>query len=168
MKTLVLIRHAKSSWKHHELKDYQRPLNGRGRRDAPLMAERFSHLEPKPDLLVSSHAVRAQETAKVFAQDLGYPLERIQLNEQIYEAMSDTLLNIISELPDKHQRVALFGHNPGFTNLVDALTTENIINLPTAGVAVIDLPIKKWEAVKKVAQEQSGKLVYYSYPKLEE
>jgi phosphohistidine phosphatase len=168
MKTLVLIRHAKSSWKHHELKDYQRPLNGRGRRDAPLMAERFSHLEPKPDLLVSSHAVRAQETAKAFAQDLGYPVERIKLNESIYEASSETLLDIIGELSDKCERVALFGHNPGFTNLVETLTAENIINLPTAGVAVIDLPIKKWKAVKKVAQDQSGKLVYHSYPKLEE
>jgi phosphohistidine phosphatase len=165
MKTLILIRHAKSSWKHEGLEDWERPLNGRGRRDAPIMAERFSCLQYKPSLMVSSHATRALTTARVFARYLGYPVERLQLSERIYEARAEGVLDFVGSLPEQHQCVALFGHNPGFTDVINALTSEDIVNLPTSAVAVIELPIENWQQVEEVVQCRSGKMVYFSGPK---
>lgn len=168
MKLLSLIRHGKSSWKHEGLADFERPLNGRGRRDVPLMAELFSRLPQQPDLMVSSHATRALTTARIFARYMDYPVERLQLSEQIYEVGASALMDFVGWLPDAKEHVALFGHNPGFTDLINCLTKEALVNLPTSGIATIELPIERWCEVLEPQSRQAGKLAYYSCPKEEQ
>lgn len=167
MKTLILIRHAKSSWKYEGLQDCERPLNNRGRRDAPLMAKHLTHQKLVfPSLMVSSHANRALTTAREFACEIGYPLECLQLSEHVYEATAGTLLDFISELSDQHQCVALFGHNQGLMELINTLVNDDVAKLPTTGIAAIELPIKSWMQIVEGASSQAGKLVYFGYPKL--
>ncbi len=168
MKVLTLIRHAKSSWKHEGLADFERPLNGRGRRDAPFMAELFGRLPDKPDLLVSSHATRALTTARIFARYLDYPLEKLQLSEQIYEVGASALLDFVGWLPDHANNVAMFGHNPGFTDLLNLLTDENLENIPTTGIAMIELPVKQWCEVLEFGPgtaQRPGRMIYFNCPK---
>lgn len=165
MKQLVLVRHAKSSWKYSDLEDFERPLNGRGRRDGPVMAERFSRQPYKPGLLLSSYATRALTTTRIFAEYLRYPIEQLRISEQLYEASVVDLLEVLQGLPEKHHCVALFGHNPGFTDLINYLSAANLENLPTAGVAVMELDIKQWCQIVGDGVGGRGKLVYYSYPK---
>lgn len=165
MKILVLIRHSKSSWKHHGLEDFERPLNGRGRRDGPVMAERFSRQPYKPSFIVTSYATRALTTARIFSEYLRYPVEQIQLSECLYEASVPDVLEVVQMLPEEHHTVALFGHNPGFTEAINYLTAEHIENLPTAGIAVIQLPIQNWQQIMDDGVGGEGKLLYFSFPK---
>ena len=165
MKELVLVRHAKSSWKHNGLEDCERPLNGRGRRDGPVMAERFSRQPHKPGLVISSYATRALTTARVFCDYLRYPIEQVRLSEQLYEASVPDILEVLHGLDDRQNCVMLFGHNPGFTDLINYFTTANLENLPTAGVAVVALPIERWQQVVEDGVGGKGKLAYYSFPK---
>ena len=165
MKTLVLIRHGKSSWKHGDLEDFERPLNGRGRRDTPQMAERFSRLPYKPSLIISSYATRALTTARIFCGYLSYPLEQLRLMESVYEASLEDLVEVVGMLPDSHSTVAVFGHNPGFTDLVNHLCSSHLENLPSAGVAVITLPIQVWGQVSNGECAAQCELAYCTYPK---
>jgi phosphohistidine phosphatase len=134
MKILTLVRHAKSSWKHPELADHERPLNKRGKRDAPEMGRRLAEEGCRPDLIVTSPAVRAKVTAEAIAEAVGYGVRDIVEDERIYEANEGKLLEVIQELDDAHDHVMLFGHNPGFTNLVNRLADEAVDNVPTCGV----------------------------------
>src|SRR2546426_10315742 len=105
MRLLTLVRHAKSSWDYPELSDFERPLNERGRRDAPAMAQRISRLPPKPDLLMSSPATRALATARLFAETLGFPMQDITIDARIYDASPETLLNVVRQLDDAARHV---------------------------------------------------------------
>ena len=129
MKTLFLIRHAKSSWDDTTLPDKDRPLNDRGRRDAPKMGERLAKRNVKPDLILSSPAVRALRTAEIIAKKLDYR-RKIVVNEQLYAVGADDLLDVIHQLGDKVERVMLFGHNPELTELAHRLSGE-ITHMPT-------------------------------------
>src|SRR5438128_760349 len=100
MRLLTLVRHAKSSWDHAGLSDFERPLNDRGRRDAPLMAQRLMRLPPRPDLLLSSPATRALTTARLFAETLAIPVEKIGVDSRIYDAAPETLLRVARDLDD--------------------------------------------------------------------
>ena len=131
MKILTLIRHAKSSWKDSTLPDWDRPLNKRGRRDAPMMGERLAGREAYADLLVTSSAVRAVATAEAIAAAIEYPADDIVLDERLYGADEFEILEIIQGLDDAWERVMLLGHNPGLTDLVNALSPTGIDNLPT-------------------------------------
>ena len=137
MKTLYLIRHAKSSWKLSNLSDFDRPLKKRGISDAPLMGSVLKQKGVKPDLMVSSPANRAISTAKLVAKELGYPQMEIEQNKGIYHAYITDLLKIVQSIDDKHNTVCLFGHNPGFTDLANFLTGTTIFNVPTSGVCGI-------------------------------
>ena len=123
MKTLFLIRHAKSSWDDTALPDKDRPLNDRGRRDAPKMGERLAKRDVKPDLILSSPAVRALRTAEIIAKKLDYR-RKIVVNERLYAVGADDLLDVIHRLGDKVERVMLFGHNPELTELAHRLSGE--------------------------------------------
>lgn len=123
MKTLFLIRHAKSSWDDTALPDKDRPLNDRGRRDAPKMGERLAKRDVKPDLILSSPAVRALRTAEIIAKKLDYR-RKIVVNERLYAVGADDLLDVIHQLGDKVERVMLFGHNPELTELAHRLSGE--------------------------------------------
>jgi len=134
MKTLFLVRHAKSSRDDPTLPDKERPLADRGRRDAPRMGERLATEGVKPDLIVSSPAVRALTTAELFAKKLDYKLKDIVVDKRLYAAAPDDLLEVIHELGDKPKRIMLFGHNPEFAELAHRLSTE-ITEMPTCAVA---------------------------------
>lgn len=161
MKQLFVIRHAKSSWKNISLADYERPLNKRGMRNIPEMADFLTSRYDKIDTFVSSHAVRAHETAKGIATGFGYPTDNIHIDESLYHAGPIQIMGVVKSLSDKHHSAAIFGHNPGFTDFVNALTGSMIDNVPTCGVAVIDLPIKKWSK----AAFGNGDLALFTYPK---
>jgi phosphohistidine phosphatase len=161
MKLLILARHAKSSWEYPELDDFERPLNSRGRRDAPEMAKRLASISLKPDLIWSSPANRAAMTARIYAAVLRFPLGEIRFTEVMYSDSHLDLFNLIKTIPDDHKQVLLVGHNPMLTNLANHLITERITNIPTAGVVGITLDQTSWLRVGN----HSGKMEFFEFPK---
>jgi phosphohistidine phosphatase len=161
MKKLYLIRHAKSSWEDSSLDDIDRPLNNRGKNNAPEMGERLRKQGILPDLLISSPAKRALSTAKKIANKIGYSKNEILIDENLYHGSDDMLIEIVKQLPDTAESVMLFGHNPGFTYFANQLCDINIYNIPTAGIVAIDFQIDKWQD----SGLGMGDLVFFDYPK---
>ena len=161
MKSLTLIRHAKSSWKNPDQADFERPLNKRGKKDAPLMAEKLAANMARPDLILSSSAKRAIDTAKIFAEKLDYPKSNIVQQRSIYEAGLSELLDIIHAIDDTHSSVLLFGHNPGFTYLGELLTNHEVENIPTCGIFAMQFAVSSWREIAPA----TGTLVSFDYPK---
>ena len=147
MKTLVIVRHAKSSWKDLSLSDHQRPLNKRGKRDAPLMGARLAQWELPVDRVISSSAVRALTTAEIITQEMGLPWDEIHIEDGLYHASEDEMLDLIREQDDHIEGLMLFGHNPGMTYLVNDLSDLDLDNLPTCGVVVLKFDVYSWEEV---------------------
>jgi len=144
-KTLVMIRHAKSDWVDTSLPDHDRPLNKRGERDAPMMAELLSELIKRPDILIASTATRAQQTANAFIHKLD---PRTYTSEQrLYEASVENILSVIKNIPTDAHIAVLVGHNPGFTSTVEHLTTTPLLNMPTCSIAVMKLIVDEWSDV---------------------
>src|SRR5438128_7869495 len=148
MKTLFLIRHAKSSWDDTALPDKDRPLGDRGRRDAPKMGKRLAKRDVKPDLILSSPARRALTTAEMIAKKLDYKLKDIVVDDRLYAGEADDLLNVIHKLGDKLERVMLFGHNPKLTELAHRLSSK-ITHMPTCAVAEFTFDVKSWSNIGK-------------------
>jgi len=142
MKTLLILRHAKSSWKFPDLTDHDRPLNRRGKRDAPRMGRMLRGRELVPDLVISSTATRAKDTASAVAIHSGYKGKRIKF-ESLYAAEPAAYLAVLRELADNYQRVLIVGHNPGVEELIELLTGEIHI-VPTCTLAQIEFDIEKW------------------------
>ncbi|MCB9171067.1 MAG: histidine phosphatase family protein [Flavobacteriales bacterium] len=161
MRTLYLTRHAKSSWDDPHGTDHERPLNRRGERDAPFMAERFRSRSEPLDLLVSSTALRALSTARTFAGTLGIPTTEIVERPEIYLADHRTLLRLLNSLPDAAHRIMLFGHDPGLNDLVNHLAEENVAHMPTCCTARLDLDVERWEEVGMGA----GRIAWIDFPK---
>ena len=161
MKTLYLVRHAKSSWKYPQLTDFDRPLNKRGQRDAPEMGRRLKDREVVPDLLLASPANRALTTCHEIARKIGYPQQDIQTNENIYHAGTGTLLRIVQKVPDSYQSLMLFGHNPGFTDFANELAGTEIWNIPTCGIFACTFSVTRWSDI----DFGKGRMVFYDYPK---
>ena len=161
MRTLYLIRHAKSSWSNTDLHDFERPLNERGLADAPKMGKRLKEKEVYPDLMLSSPAVRALTTCKSISSILGYPVEQIKTDRDLYHADEDALLSAIQNLEDHHKIVCLFGHNPGITEFANQLFDIYIDNIPTAGIIAGNLPVEHWSD----AQFKCGKFLFFDFPK---
>ena len=161
MKELFLLRHAKSSWDDSDLADFNRPLNHRGKEDAPKMGERLRKMGILPDLIVASPAKRAKKTAKIVAGKLGFDEEKIVWDERIYEASPQTLLYLVCQLPDETKKVMIVGHNPGLTMLANILGDVAIDNIPTAGVVGIAFDAKKWDE----ACRMKGHTLFFEYPK---
>lgn len=161
MKALYLVRHAKSSWKQPELSDFERPLNKRGRNDAPRMAKLLHDLKIVPDAIIASPANRAATTARIFAKTMGFPLNEIQYIDQIYEASVHTLYDILHEIEENYGKVMIVGHNPGMTFLANSLSNHSIANLPTCGIFAIDIPNSPWNEIS----EDSGTMKFFEYPK---
>jgi phosphohistidine phosphatase len=160
MLRLTLIRHAKSSWKDTALKDFERPLNKRGRHDAPLMGRVIQQSALSFDRVVSSPAQRAITTARLIAAELGYPEQQIQALDELYDAGADQLLRCVQSLDDRWRSVALVAHNPGLTQLCNDLSGAGIDNLPTCAVAVIEFELDTWQAV----YPELGRLARLEYP----
>jgi phosphohistidine phosphatase len=138
MKTLFLIRHAKSSWASIGLRDHDRTLELRGHNDAPRMAKHLKKLGFTPDLIVSSPAVRARTTAEYFAKEFNMDAQSIDIQQDIYEADERTIQHIINELPETAETVLIFGHNPTFTYIADGFSKKDRFeNVPTCGIVQI-------------------------------
>lgn len=146
MKTLLLLRHAKSSWKDDAMRDFDRPLNQRGLKTAPVIGKLIKKRKLQPDLVLSSPAERARQTTQLVIEAAGLKTE-LRYDERIYEASVARLLEIVSQIDDEANMVMLVGHNPGFAELLEVLTGE-AHNLPTAALACIELNIEKWNKVR--------------------
>ncbi|SRR5258705_1605258 len=161
MKTIVLIRHAKSSWKFPELKDIDRPLKKRGLNEAPLMGKVLKDLHLTPDLIVTSPAVRAMTTAKMIAHEFGFIENQIIPEHKLYMESKSKLLKEINKIDDKYNTVFLVGHNPGLTDLANYLSGESIDNIPTSGAFGIQFECNTWAEVEK----GKGKKTFFEFPK---
>jgi phosphohistidine phosphatase len=161
MKTLILVRHAKSSWKDRTLSDRERPLNKRGKHDAPVMGKRIAEAGIRPSLIVSSPAVRAWTTAKVVAQTIGYPLEFLQREDGLYLASLDSWLDVVAAQDNGFNSLMLFGHNPGLTDFANYLSPGLTHNVPTAGVVCVNIDSEDWLLYERPRTE----LVLYDFPK---
>ncbi len=161
MKTLYLSRHAKSSWNNSNLSDHARPLNNRGEQDAPRMGKRLRPRKPQPTIMISSSAVRAETTATILGEAIGFPISEIKIDERLYGAEPNDVILIIHELDDAIDCAMFVGHNPTFTDLINALSGSQIDNVPTCGMAVLRFPTDMWS---KIGQVQ-GELLDFDYPK---
>ncbi|MEM6511839.1 MAG: histidine phosphatase family protein [Pseudomonadota bacterium] len=161
MKSLTLIRHAKSSWDDVSLTDAERPLNRRGERDAPKMAERLASRGLMPDLIVASPAVRASTTADIIAGKLQYPRERIVREPSLYLASLDELLDITAAQDDTLNHLVLVGHNPGLTMYANMLVPGITNNVPTAGIVSVTVGRDDWV----LYSDPRAQLDFFDYPK---
>jgi phosphohistidine phosphatase len=161
MKTLYLMRHAKSSWSFDDLNDKERPLNDRGRTDAPRMGQALAARHIEPDLIVSSSAVRAISTAALVAKELKYPTEKVRVIDGIYRADMDQLVDIIRELPDEATYVLLVGHNNTITDTANALSPSPLNEMPTASVVCLRFQTDRWADIHRTNAE----FYFYDYPK---
>jgi len=160
MKTILLLRHAKSSWKDATLSDHERPLNKRGRRDAPRIGALIEEQQLRPDLILSSTAKRALLTAEAVAEACGgeTPLAK---QDELYLAVSATYIETARYLDDGFKRVLMVGHNPGISDLLYRLSSQDEI-MPTAALAQIELPIERWSAL---SSQTTGKLIAFWRPR---
>lgn len=161
MKTLTLVRHAKSSWKDRYLSDRERPLNKRGERDAPIMGKRVAAASVRPSQIISSPAARAWTTAKIFAKELTYPIEFLQREDGLYLASLDSLLDVVATQDPGFSNLMLFAHNPGLTDFANYLVPGLTNNLPTAGVVSVGIESDDWLLYDRPSTE----LLVYDYPK---
>ena len=161
MKTLTLVRHAKSSWKDTSLSDRDRPLNKRGERDAPEMGRRIAAAGVRPSLIVSSPAVRAWTTARIIADEIGYPREFLQRDKRLYLASVNGILDVIVGQDTAFNSLMIVGHNPGFTDFANYLVPGLTNNIPTAGVVSVQLDTDDWSLYDKPGVE----LLLYDFPK---
>lgn len=161
MKRVTIIRHAKSDWTKN-LPDIARPLNERGRRNAPEMGQRLAARGVVPDLIVTSPAVRARITAEVIAVEIGYPTSDIEVIEDLYGADVAEVIEILVALDDSVCHVAVFGHNPCLTSFVNHIVTgAGIENIPTCGVAELSFAAEHWAGIENA----EAKLLEFDYPK---
>jgi len=161
MKTLTIVRHAKSSWEDMNLRDRERPLNKRGKRDAPEMGRRIQEAGIRPSLILASPAVRAWKTAKAIADAINYPREFLQKEEALYLASVDRILDVIVAQDNNFNNLLIVGHNPGFTEFANFLVPGLTHNLPTAGVVSVEIDQDDWSLYESPA----AKLMLHDWPK---
>ena len=163
MKTLLLMRHAKSSWKESNIPDHDRPLNRRGKHDAPLMGKLLRDQKMNLDLIISSTALRAETTANLIAKAVGYK-GKIVLDKSIYNAEPMDLLTLLSNRSDETNSILLIGHNPTVEETVQMLTNSPEITMATCAIAHLTLSIDTWTDLKE-KQTFSSKLENFWTPK---
>ncbi|GAB4200216.1 MAG: phosphohistidine phosphatase SixA [Bacteroidia bacterium] len=162
MKTLILVRHAKSDWGYEFLNDIDRPLNERGYRDAYTQSKWYKENFPYPQLILSSPAIRAISTALIFARTLKYNEEKIIVRHGIYDATTDDFMNNIHLLPNDVDTAMFFGHNPTITNLFNWLSNDIFIdNIPTCGIIKLEFETVQWRDI----QEKSAARIQHKFPK---
>lgn len=162
MKTLYIVRHAKSSWDHPGLEDYERPLLEKGRKRTKYIVDYFMDHQIKVDLIMSSHAKRAHETAKILAVGVQYPQSDIVVSKNLYFGYSDSLFNIFYDLSDDVNSLMIVGHNPTFTTFANHFLDKGIDNLPTSGVVCIAFDMKSWADI----HDSKRKVKFVISPKL--
>lgn len=163
MKNLILIRHAKSSWDNPWQNDHDRPLAERGLRDAPKMAKRLKKKGIYPDIILSSTALRAIETAKITAKELSFPEEKIEGVKSLFHASPNIILKCIHQQKDTVETLFVFGHNPGMNDLINELGVK-LDNLPTSGQLGFKLDAESWSELNR----KNVQFWFVDYPKKED
>lgn len=164
-KTIVFIRHAKSSWSDISIDDFERPLNERGMHNAPQIGKYLHNQQAiKPDLLLSSPATRALTTARLIAQELDYPSEQIITDQRLYVFTSDVTepLNIIAKIDDQYKTLCVFGHNPTFTYLCNYFGTHHFDEIPTCGAVCFKIASQYWAEIATAP----AAMQFYVFPKM--
>jgi phosphohistidine phosphatase len=161
MKSVIIIRHAKSSWDNVGESDFDRPLNDRGKEDAPRMAKRLLEREVSIDAFISSSAKRARKTAALFIKEFNGDKDDIILVPELYLAGPDAFYDAIAKAPASAKTIALFSHNPGITEFANELTDVRIDDMPTCAIFAVKADIKEWSAFKE-AEKQYW---FFDYPK---
>lgn len=161
MKKILFIRHAKSDWSFPELADFERPLNKRGNKDASEMGFRLSNDKIIPQLIKLSTAERAKETIKLISETAGWQSIDKQEKDWMYLASANEYIKSIEKLHDEIDFICYCGHNPTITYVINYFTGDNIENVPTCGMALIEFKADSWKHISK----NSGKLVFYDFPK---
>lgn len=161
MKTLILVRHAKSDWSEEGLSDTERPLNDRGKKDGPEMAKRLRKKGLKIDSFISSPAVRAFLTARFFAKEFGVKKKEIHIANGLYDALPSQFEQIVAALNDKEDAVALFSHSPGITEYANSLSDVQADSIPTCGVFAVQADVNSWQEFAKAEKS----FLFYDYPK---
>jgi len=160
MKTVLLVRHAKSSWDDFSIPDFDRPLNGRGKKNAPEMAQRLLKKGIAIDAFLSSPAKRARKTAKYFAKEYGRKKEEIILVPDLYEPTNEAFSKTIAKAPADAASLALFAHNPGITDYANQLTEVKIDNLPTSGIFAVSAEVDDWKTFHAAKKE----FLFFDFP----
>ncbi len=163
MKQLILIRHAKSSWDDLGARDFDRSLDERGLLDAPEMGRRLAAKDIVPDAILVSPAIRARATASLIAPELGFPSEEVQFKDELYLASAAEMLKLIRQTPDHVQTLVVVAHNPGITELTNRLAKTYINNIPTSGVAALQVSVEQWQHI-----DNQALLFDFDYPKKRE
>jgi phosphohistidine phosphatase len=162
-KHLLICRHAKSSWSDATLSDFDRPLNKRGERDAPEMGRRLAERGIRPDLIMTSPAARALQTAHHYANQLACTPDRLLTNPLQYAATARQLITLLQETAPEVRTLLLVGHNPESTELANRLGGLNIDNIPTSGIVGLSFALSSWQELAP----GTGKLLFFDYPKLQ-
>lgn len=164
MKELIITRHAKSCWENPSLTDRERPLKKRGYKDAKLIAQWIQKHHPNVDCLISSPAKRAVDIAKIILHQIEISVSLLSLDERLYtfSASPQEVLKIVHDIDNQHNKAMIFGHNPTFTEFVNALTEINLYNLPTSGTVIVCFDIDHWGDAKV----SNASLVEYISPKM--
>ena len=160
MKTVYLVRHAKSSWDHPHLTDKDRPLKGRGIRDAHVMSTWFASTNQSEPLILSSPATRAYHTAIIFARNMALSLEAIQVRPSLYGISKEELLHELRGLPASVDQVMVFGHNPCHTDFLNRCISHQVANIPTTGMVGLDFNMNEWANL-----EFEAELRFFDFPK---
>ncbi len=147
MKTLYIVRHAKSSWDFSNIHDYERPLLEVGIERTKKIIKHLKKQDTRPDLIMSSHALRARDTARMIADGLSFPIEKMMIMNEIYHGDIDEIINLITTLSNDTKKVMIVGHNPTLTTLSNKFLEEPIDWLPTSGVVCIEFKTDKWENI---------------------
>jgi|SRR5687768_8194651 len=161
VKDVCFVRHAKSNWDHPGLKDFDRPLDARGLRDAPMMAAEMHKLGLAPDLIITSGAKRAKSTAEFFKKEFKVPDNKFLIRNELYEATPEQVYDVLRSAPDEARFVYLFGHNPTFTWVANNISGVSIDNVPTCGVVHAQANLNSW---KKFKPQHAG-FVGFHFPK---
>ena len=159
MKTLIIIRHSKSSWKDHSLSDFDRPLNKRGIKDAKKMSFELSEKIKKVDLLLSSSSKRTTQTSNYFLDSIN--VRSNIFSENLYHSSSDLIFDYVLKINNKYNKAIIVGHNPGLTNIINKLTNLKLDNLPTSGIVIIVFDVDNWKNINY----QSGLVEWIKFPK---
>jgi phosphohistidine phosphatase len=160
-KWMLIIRHAKSSWAAGVRTDFERPLNDRGLQDAPEMGRRLLQKGMVPQVFLSSPANRAQTTARLMATAMQYPEAGIVLLKELYHAPVPVFYDVIAQVSNAIDSVAIFSHNPGITEFVNELSPQLIPNMPTCGVFAVKATIQHWADFAAAPKE----MLFFDYPK---
>ncbi len=161
MKSLLLVRHAKSSWDNISLDDFDRPLNDRGKNDAPEMASRLRNRDIHIDAFFASPAKRARKTAELFVKEYKKQKDHLFFFEELYLASPSAFIDVIKKIDDGYDTVAVFSHNEGITEFANSLTDNKTDNIPTCGIFAVKIKTKSWKDFEEALKE----FWFFDYPK---